>query len=126
VMVSDAGILEAMGMPPLAAGAHRRSWVWVPSKSASQPRFPASLGLHRRTRRLLTRLGFRFTVEALSVLGRLTAFLRRRANVSMRRRRTMARKDLCWKIPPGYGHSGFTILALRIDPLLPSLIPASC
>lgn len=34
-------------MPPLAAGAYRRSWVWTSSKSASRSHFPASLGLHR-------------------------------------------------------------------------------
>src|SRR5438093_3785267 len=44
---SEAGILDSTGMPPLAAGANRRSWAWMPSKSASPVRFPASLGLHR-------------------------------------------------------------------------------
>src|SRR5207247_11170101 len=43
---SEAGILDSTGMPPLAAGANRRSWAWMPSKSASPSRFPASLGLH--------------------------------------------------------------------------------
>src|SRR4030095_17201467 len=42
-------IRASPGLPPLAAGANRRSWAWMPSKSASPSRFPASLGFHRST-----------------------------------------------------------------------------
>src|SRR5439155_8473723 len=45
---SDAGILDSTGMPPLAAGATRRRLVWVPSKSASPSRYPATIGLGPR------------------------------------------------------------------------------
>ena len=45
---SEAGILISTGMPPLAAGANRRSSACMPSKSASPSHFPASIGLHRR------------------------------------------------------------------------------